>query len=235
MARKTEKSNKSAARTVITFLLDKSGSMASILDDTIGGYNTYVSKLRETEEEGMETYFSLVAFDSHSVDKMCVGVPLSEATVLTRQNYVPGSSTPLIDAAMKAIKATDQIVEQKLASKVIVVIQTDGHENASTEFKNSDLRKEIEIRQGRGWEFVFMGAGIDAYGMASQMGISTERTVSYGMGNSAQVFAATAQNAASFRSGLSATMSYSSHQKSASGDAFDPKAAKPVNWSLAGK
>lgn len=176
--------------TVISFLLDETGSMNSIRDDTIGGFNTYVGDLKAGDSADRIS-FSLVKFDSNRIEKVHVGVPISDVPDLTHDTYRPGASTPLIDAAYKTITATREHVKARDdAPNVVVVIQTDGHENCSTEHTHAELAALIKELTADGWQFVFLSAGIDAFAQASAWGISAQNTASYDRGNSGAAFSA---------------------------------------------
>jgi uncharacterized protein YegL len=95
------------SRTLVTFLLDRTGSMEPIRDDTIGAFNAYLETL---QEDGEDIFFSLLTFDSMSIDKVHVNQPVKEVARLTRESFVPRASTPLIDAAYKTIKAVEKSV-----------------------------------------------------------------------------------------------------------------------------
>jgi hypothetical protein len=105
---------KAAPRTLVTFLLDRTGSMEPIRDDTIGAFNAYLDGLKG-DDDGTPFDFTLVQFDSMSIDKIHVQVPVAKVPRLTRETYQPRASTPLIDAAYKTIVA----VEESLASAPI--------------------------------------------------------------------------------------------------------------------
>ena len=121
------------SKTLVTLLLDRTGSMESVRDDTIGAFNTYLDTLKQ---DGDSLYFTLIQFDSMSVDKVHVNEPVKEIPRLTRETYVPRASTPLIDAAYKTIKAVEKSVNGSPQTKIVICIQTDGQENASTEYTN---------------------------------------------------------------------------------------------------
>jgi hypothetical protein len=211
-------------KTLITLLLDRSGSMASIKDDTIGGFNAYVDTLKAANAGDID--FTFLQFDSNSIDKICVAVPVSHAPRLDERNYVPGASTPLIDAAYKTIKAVEKSLDGRPAdSKIIVCIQTDGQENCSTEHTWHDLNLLIKEKTAAGWQFNFMGTGIDAYAQGAQMGISADNTISTGRDSRSvrASFAANATNAAEYARGTRADMSYTRAQRSESGDAYADK------------
>lgn len=219
MPKRTAKTAHSAA--LVTFLLDKSGSMAAIRDDTIGAFNTYLQTLKES---GEDITFSFLQFDSMSIDTVCKNTAVGEVAPLTEATFVPRASTPLIDAAYKTIKAVEEaLTKRDVQPKVIICIQTDGHENCSTAHTWADLNALIKEKSALGWQFNFMGAGIDAYEQGRKMGVSAECTLSYDSKDRAATraaFAATAMNTASFSAGLSCSTAYDARQKAASGDAF---------------
>lgn len=211
---------------LVTFLLDKSGSMSQIRDDTIGAFNTYIDTLREDGGDGID--FTFLQFDSTSIDKVCVVTPIAKVGHLTRDTFVPRDSTPLIDAAVKTIRAVDgSLAKRSDKPKVIVCIQTDGQENASTEHTWDELNALIKEKTAAGWQFNFMGASIDAYAQAAKMGISTAATMSYDSRDTVKsmaAFADSASNTRMFARGARADTTYEVHQKQAAGDAFDPAA-----------
>jgi hypothetical protein len=163
-------------RTLVTFLLDETGSMQSIKDDTIGGFNSYLASLKA---ESASIDFTLIKFDSRRIEKVCVAVPVAQVKELDADSYQPGATTPLIDAAYKTIKA----VEKSLSGanpKVVICIQTDGHENASTEHTWDELNAIIKEKTAAGWQFNFLGTGIDAYDTGSRMGVAAMSTMASG-------------------------------------------------------
>jgi len=208
-------------KTFVTLVLDETGSMQSIKDDTIGGFNTYVDTLKASPDEIL---FTLIKFDSNHTTKVHVAEPIAGVVHLNDKTYVPGASTPLIDACVKAIRAT----EEKVASidpkpNVLIVIQTDGHENASVEFKRDDLVALVKEKTAAGWQFVFLGAGIDAFDAAMSYGITAQNTLSYSRDTSAATFAAAAMNTAEYaRTGASASLSWTRDQRAATGDHQPP-------------
>jgi hypothetical protein len=129
-------------RTLVTFLLDRSGSMGSIINETITAFNEYLQGLLTGEGSGLVD-FTLVTFDTQSMDKVCVAVPVVQAPKLSRENYVPRAGTPLIDAAVTTLKAVEASLEKGGNPKVVMVIQTDGQENSSV--KHVDARQSSEI------------------------------------------------------------------------------------------
>jgi hypothetical protein len=210
------------SQTNVTFLLDRSGSMEQIKRDTIGAFNAYLDGLDDAD-----ILFSLVQFDSQSLDKVCVRQPVKLAPRLTDANYTPRGSTPLIDAAYKTIKAVEASLNGDADSKVVICIQTDGEENSSTEHSWDDLNALIKEKTALGWQFNFMGASIDAYVQAQRMGVSAHATMSYDSFHpetTREAFAASAQNTSMFAKGLVASTDYSASQRAASGDVYAHKA-----------
>lgn len=218
--------------TSVTFLLDRSGSMNAIKASTIEAFNAYLKGLKE-EPLGMS--FSLVQFDSGGLEKVCVRVPVATAPELTDATYQPRGGTPLIDAAYKTIRAVEKSLPDS-NPKVVICIQTDGEENESREYSWETLRALIAEKTKLGWQFNFMGAGIDAYNQGAKMGISRGQTMSYDSNDmvaTSAAFTASAANTRSFLSGQSRDTSYSTSQKMAAGDKFDAGAhispAAPVS------
>jgi len=210
-------------KTLITLLLDRSGSMASIKDDTIGGFNAYVDTLKAA---GGDIDFTFLQFDSNSIDKICVAVPVSQAPRLDASNYVPGASTPLIDAAYKTVKAVEESLDvHPTDTKIIVCIQTDGQENCSTEHSWHDLNLLIKEKTAAGWQFNFMGTGIDAYAQGARMGIAAANTISTGRDRRSvrASFIANAANAVAYARDMRVDMSYTAAQRAESGDAHADK------------
>src|SRR6516164_859417 len=212
------KSKKAQAdqRTLVTFLLDETGSMESIKDDTIGGFNSYLAALKA---ESTPIDFTLIKFDSRRIEKVCVAAPVAQVKELDAASYRPGASTPLIDAAYKTIKA----VEKSLNGgnpKVVICIQTDGHENASTEHTWDELNAIIKEKTAAGWQFNFLGTGIDAYDTGSRMGVAAMATMASGRTpqHVRASYAAMGKSSAAYAAGRARDTSLSMSARAASGD-----------------
>ena len=209
------------ACTLVTFLLDRSGSMDVARDDTIGAFNTYVDDLKGGDSA--EILFNLVLFDSHSLDKVCVRKPVAEVQRLDRNSYVPRGGTPLIDCAYVTIKAVEASLSGDAETKVVICIQTDGEENGSKEYDWGDLSALVKEKTALGWQFNFMGAGIDAYDQGARMGIAVDQTLSYDHLDPAAnkaAFMAAAENTRSFSRGAVKSTTFSEEQKRAAGDKY---------------
>jgi len=206
--------------TLVTFLLDRSGSMGQIWDETIGGFNVYLDTLKnEGKETGVK--FTLLQFSTDGIARICVAEPIDTVKRLDKMNYQPGGGTPLIDAAFKTITAVEESLSKyDVTPKVIVCIQTDGQENSSTEHTWDELKRLISEKTENGWQFNFMGTGIDAYDQSAKMGISAHQTLSTGLAASEvkTSFRAAAAASMRFASGASPDTRYLMTERAASGD-----------------
>jgi hypothetical protein len=165
---KTTKSSKPQP-TLVVFLLDRSGSMASVLDETIGGFNGYLEKLQKDDDCTMR--FTMSQFDSVGHDLMCKAVPMKEVNKLTRVSYVPRGGTPLYDAMGRGIAATEGASDKY---KVLFVTLTDGQENASSEFTLDALRARIKQKEDQdNWTFAYIGMGIEGFHAAQHLSQGT--------------------------------------------------------------
>lgn len=165
--------------TELVFILDRSGSMSGLEGDTIGGFNALIEK--QKKEDGI-CYVSTVLFDNVS-EVIHDRVSLSEIKPMTEKDYYVRGCTALIDAIGGAIKHISTI--HKYARKddvpehTMFVIITDGYENASHRYSSDEVKKMIEQKKELGWEFLFIGANIDAVETAKHYGISADRAVNY--------------------------------------------------------
>jgi len=166
--------------TEIVVVLDKSGSMGSVREDTIGGFNTFLQDQKELPGEAVLT---LTMFDTEYsfVER---GTLLENVQPLSNETYAPGGLTALLDAVGKTINDVVSrhatLPEDEKPGKVVFVVLTDGEENSSREItKKSELVKMVKKQEeDYEWEIVFLGADIDAWGDGSSMGFSKSRGVS---------------------------------------------------------
>ena len=165
--------------TELVFILDKSGSMAGLESDTVGGFNGMIEKQKRIEGECLVT---TVLFNNTNVmvhDRK----PLCEMPPLTCDDYVPCGMTALFDAVGSAIRHIAKIHkyarEEDVPEHTMFVITTDGMENASTKYNREDVKYLIEEKKNRGWEFVFFGANIDSASTAESMGISRNKASNF--------------------------------------------------------
>ena len=166
--------------TEIVFILDRSGSMSGLESDTIGGFNSMIAK--QQKEEG-EAIVSTVLFDDETNvihDRVAIG----DVKKLTEEDYYVRGCTALLDAVGGAIHHIGNVHkyarEEDRPAKTLFVITTDGLENASRHYSFKDVKKLIKRQQEKyNWEFLFLGANIDAIEVAGNMGISRDRAANY--------------------------------------------------------
>ena len=159
--------------THISFILDRTGSMQSIRDDTIGGFNAF---LTENKNQPGRITLTLVQFDSQDTYEVIHQItPLDDVPDLTHETYVPRASTPLLDALGRGINDLEQqlslLEEEMKPAGVVYVGVTDGKENASREFGRDQIVKMIAEKQEKDeWQFVYLSADLDAINEAIQHG-----------------------------------------------------------------
>lgn len=165
--------------TELVFLLDRSGSMAGLETDTIGGYN---SMLKKQQGQKGETLVTTVLFDD-KYQLLHERVNLEDLKPVTEEDYFVRGSTALLDAIgmtiQKIAEAQKKAPPESRPSKTVLVIITDGMENASREYSYNRVRALIEKHKQLGWEFLFLAANIDAAETAGRFGIPPERTANY--------------------------------------------------------
>ena len=166
--------------TELVFILDRSGSMAGLEDDTIGGFNAMIEK--QKGEPG-EAYVSTVLFDNER-EVIHDRVDIQKVAPMTRKEYYVRGCTALLDAVGSAIHHIGNVHkyarEEDLPEKTLFVITTDGMENASRKYSYDQLKAIIERQKEKyGWEFIFLGANIDAAKEAARFGISEDRAANY--------------------------------------------------------
>ena len=164
--------------TEIVFILDRSGSMSGLENDTIGGFNGFVKK----QAEAGQTSLSTVLFDDR-YEILHNGIDAGKA-VLTGEEYFTRGSTALLDAVGRTIndvgKRLNEMPEDLRPGKVIFVITTDGLENSSREFGYDEVKRMITHQSEKyGWEFIFMGANIDVAKEGGKIGISADRSLNF--------------------------------------------------------
>ena len=168
-----------AELTELVFILDRSGSMNGLESDTIGGFNGMLTKQKA---EGEKVNVTTVLFDDE-VEVIHDRFPIDIIEPLTDKEYYVRGCTALLDAVGESIKKIENVQkhlpEAHKAGKVIFVITTDGLENSSVEYNYNDIKRMIEAKKKCGWEFLFLGANIDAGKEAEKIGIARERAVTY--------------------------------------------------------
>jgi hypothetical protein len=168
--------------THITVILDRSGSMGSIQDDTIGGFNAFLEQQKTLAQEAR---LSLVQFDSQDpYEVVYQSVPLEQVPPLTHQTYKPRASTPLLDALGRGIRELEtnlaELSAEQRPDQVMVVVVTDGMENASQHFSKSDIEVMIQAKTTLdNWQFIFLSADLGAIHEAQDLGFQRHATLMF--------------------------------------------------------
>lgn len=155
----------------ITVVLDKSGSMYNQIDDTLGGFNSFVDEQRGVDNARL----TLITF-SNNIHTNYESVHVKEVQKLTQKSYKPSGGTALLDAIGTAIKKNDELCGD---TKKMVVIITDGQENSSKKYTKAHVNDLISDRRARDWEFVFLAANQDAIETGQSYGIAPESALSF--------------------------------------------------------
>ena len=154
------------------FILDRSGSMANMIDDTIGGFNAFIDA-----QKSLGGTMSLYLFDNE-FDVVYEDMPIEQVQNLTKQTFVPRGSTALHDAVGKVIiNVGKQIMTGPV--DINIIIMTDGHENTSRKYTSDHIKDLIEIHTKLGWNFMYMGANQDSILEAGKMGINSDNTLDF--------------------------------------------------------
>jgi uncharacterized protein YegL len=166
--------------TELVFILDRSGSMSGLETDTIGGYNAMLEK--QKKEEG-EANVTTILFDD-KVEMLNQRVSIQEISKMTEKEYYVRGCTALLDAIGQTIQFMGNVQkyakEEDRAGKVLFVITTDGYENSSKEYSYEKIRKLIKNQKDQyNWDFIFLGANIDAVETAKQVGIDSDFATNY--------------------------------------------------------
>ena len=164
----------------MVFILDRSGSMGGLESDTVGGFNAMIEKQKKAEGDA---YVSTVLFNTHS-KVLHDRVDVRQIRPMTQDDYCVGGCTALLDAVGDAIHHIGNVHKyarpEDVPEKTVFVITTDGMENASHRYTYDKVRRMIEKEKEKyGWEFIFLGANIDALQEAARFGISADRAANY--------------------------------------------------------
>lgn len=166
--------------TELVFIIDKSGSMSGLESDTIGGFNSLIKKQKKEEGDALVS----VVFFNDNQDVVLDRVDINKVKELTEDDYICMSCTALLDAVVDSIKHIRNIHKyarkEDIHEKIIFIIITDGLENASEKYRYHDVKRLIErAKEENNWEFLFLGANIDAIGEAKNLGIEEDYAVEF--------------------------------------------------------
>ena len=171
-------------KTIYHILVDKSGSMSDCIDQTINGFNEQIAKIREMELEFPEQLMTigLTTFNTR-VRHLYYMKPVEHAYKMDERNYQPDGSTAMLDAmaeTMKELSLLQQQSNEQIPTTVVMVILTDGYENASRRYTLKNVKEMVEEREASGtWTFSFLGATLDAVDVAEQMSIRRENSIAF--------------------------------------------------------
>jgi len=171
--------------TLVSLLLDESGSMDSCKGATISGFNEYIQGLKAGSNEKAKAgqiCFTFTKFNSDGVKVVHNGIGISKVANLNDASFKPASVTPLYDAIGRTIVAIDKQIEEDKKTKkynVLMVIMTDGMENASKEYDQKKIADLISKREKDGWTFAYLGANQDAWEVGASFGMSKGNTMTY--------------------------------------------------------
>ena len=157
----------------IVFLLDMTGSMANLVKDTVGGFNTFIS---EQKKQPGTAELTLAVFNSDIYKKLIDRSDIQSVKEITQSDYIPNGMTPLLDAVGNTIDSVGERLfmtqDSERPENVIFVIMTDGEENYSKKFSFQQIAEKVKHQQDAyNWKFIFMGANIDSFASASSIGI----------------------------------------------------------------
>jgi len=172
----------------IRLVLDRSGSMSSCKVETVESINGYIN---EIQEEAVEGVFTLSTFDNKSIDIPISRIPVRELTTLGEDILMPRGGTPLYDAIGTAVHDLSTFTHTENEKKVLVIV-TDGYENASREYTSDAIKQLIEEKTKEGWLILYLGADHDAFTQSRDMGFESTKTLHYSKRDSRDAFKAVA-------------------------------------------
>lgn len=160
----------------VFFLLDQTGSMDSVREETISGFNEYINVLREDKDARYK--ITLILFNSYGTVVAADSTGVSKLSPLTEKLYSPRGMTPLYDAIIDTISRAEKSVSKD--RMVIVTVMTDGLENASVRGTREAVAEAVASKELVGWKFVFLGSGFDAYAAGQSIGVKNSVTFDVG-------------------------------------------------------
>jgi len=201
--------------TTIYVLIDRSGSMWSIRDDVIGGFNTFLAEQQKLPEKCRMTY---VQFDTY-YDRVFHDQDIQRVKPLDEESFIPRGSTALLDAWGKAMSSLQEdlnkLSEGQQPENIIFIVITDGQENASREFTREKLFSMVDEKTKQGWKFTFLAANQDAVAVGRQYGVSDNSCLSYHSGSKGVkgCFGAVARSVTRSRVNSAEDLSYSEEDR----------------------
>ena len=214
--------------TDITIIIDKSGSMNSVVEATISGFNQFIAEQKKLEN--VHQTLTLIQFDDQ-YEVSYVGKPIAEVPELNTHSYIPRGSTALYDAIGKAIATvtSESIALSASPDKFLFVIITDGYDNCSKEWTKAKIKEVIENKQKGNWSFIFMGANIDTATESAGLGMSVNNSMPYNATSKGvnEAFTVLSRGTANYSvSNEVSTSSFFSPQKENTMPAINPRVLK---------
>lgn len=189
---------------LISFVLDESGSMSSCYNDTTIGFNEYIRKQKEVDTN---TKVSLNKFNGSNIETVFNNININSVPLLDRTNYNPGGGTNLLDAIGTTLVNIDGVLSHienvNQRPSILVIIMTDGYENSSRQFSQSQIKQMIKDREHADWTFMFLGANIDTFSVSDSYGISVGGAMSYNTSNMAATMNAVSSSTTRYRAARS--------------------------------
>jgi uncharacterized protein YegL len=189
--------------TEIIFIWDKSGSMQSVYEDALGGFNNFIE---DQKEDNDDTRVTLVLFDNQIENKFDSN-PIEDIHTFTKKDYLLGGNTALLDAigfTMKKVgKRFTELKENERPENVIMVIQTDGMENASCTFTNKQIKEMIKHQEEvYNWKVIYLGANLNAFDSGNDIGLHVNRMMDYSNYSTNDAFMATSMSIKDAKKGM---------------------------------
>lgn len=168
---------KDTNKVMVSVILDRSGSMAGMESDVVGGVNSFIEQQRK---ENGDTFIQMVRFDSDAIETFIEMQRLDSIPLLTKDDYIPRGCTPLLDAIGETIAKLEKEWKRLQPDKALVVICTDGAENASKEYTRDKIKQMITSRiDSDKWSFIYLGANLDSFAEGGGIGIPYSNIANY--------------------------------------------------------